>query len=129
MDDSNDYTPHEGKGLKTRRQNERRNVMSNLIRQIVNFLNKESKSGVLVRRLLKTLGKPGFSSKKFYSFQKIICREVSRYINLNTFLEMLNPQNFISKQIASNSEQIVYLSIMRRLVLYFLQSESVCVTI
>ena len=101
MDDSHDYTPQERhistKGL----QNERRNVMPNLIHQILNFLNTESKSGVLVKKLLKTLGKPKFSYKKFYSFQKIIRRKISRYINLKQFLEMVNPQKLTSEQIAS----------------------------
>ena len=129
MDDSNDYMPQERQGSRKGLQNERRNVMPNLIHQILNFLNTESKSGVLVRKLLKTLGKPKFTYKKFYSFQKIIRRQISRYINLKTFLQTLNPAKFISEQIASKQEHLFYFSIMRRLILYFLESEAVCVTV
>ena len=106
-------------------QLENRNVIPNMIRLILSFVQKKGKSLALVDKLLK-LHNPDpdhFNTHRFYLFQKAIKDKMNNYVNLETLREYckIRKQEF---SVFTFEEQKCYNKITKILINYFLKEEA-----
>ena len=79
-----DYQPelYISKKSKKSQQLENRNVVPNIIRLILSFIQKKGKSCGIVERLLKRSGvEKGWNIKRFYLYQSMIRGKMNNYVN------------------------------------------------
>jgi hypothetical protein len=86
MESDREYNPlrHEKRAARRRaHENENRNVVPNEINQIISFIQKPSKSGRLVERLLAKFPAEGegYSLRRFYLYQALLREKVGHYTN------------------------------------------------
>lgn len=105
---------------------ENRNVVPNIIRLILSYIQKKEKSLRVVEKLLANLSAsaPGATSQRYYLFQKLIRSKMNNYVNEDTLSELckLRPDNFA---IYSLPEQRLYSKITRILITEFLREDIV----
>ena len=120
-----DYSPkfEVQKNSKKSKQLENRNVVPNIVRLILSFVQKPGKSSKLVDRLLKHEHCSTSTPKRYFLFQKLVKGKMDNYVNEETLGEIvrIRPEEF---DIYSLEEQRSYSSVTRKLILYFLQREA-----
>lgn len=71
-------------------KNENRNIVPNLINQMISYLLKPSKSTRLVQRLFSTLPHPSICSvARYFQYVKKIRESITHYVNESVFLQFL----------------------------------------
>lgn len=71
-------------------KNENRNIVPNLINQMISYLLKPSKSSRLVQRLFSILPRPSICSvARYFQYVKKIRESVTHYVNESVFLQFL----------------------------------------
>lgn len=79
-----DYHPEAiiSKKSKKSQQLENRNVVPNIIRLILSFIQKKGKSSKIVERLFaKSMNDKGWTIKRFYLFQSMKRSKMNNYVN------------------------------------------------
>jgi hypothetical protein len=120
-----DYRP-EGANLKKKssmKQIENRNIVPNVVRLIISFIQKKVKSERIVEKLFKKWGCPeSYSLKRYYMYQGMVKNLLSNYVNEETlgFLVGLH-QGLLD--IFDSSEQQFYNKITRTIIAHFIQEE------
>ena len=110
--------------LKKSKQLENRNVVPNIIRLVLSFVQKRGKSLKLVEDLISRSGCQPASAKRFFLLHKLVKGKMNNYVNEDTLKQLLDVRcdNF---EIYGQEEQECYQRISRKLVLYFLTHEAV----
>lgn len=124
-----DYSPeNEGsKRTKKSKQLENRNVVPNIVRLVLSFVQKKGKSEKIVETLLKKMECPEASLKRFFLYHKLVKNSLDNYVNEETLSQLvsLHPDNF---SVYSLKEQLCYNEITRKMILHFLRNEAtICV--
>lgn len=71
-------------------KNENRNIVPNLINQMISYLLKPSKSTRLVQRLFSILPHPSIcSAHRYFQYVKKIRESITHYVNESVFLQFL----------------------------------------
>ena len=71
-------------------KNENRNIVPNLINQMVSFIMKKIKSHKLVKKMFDVLPHdPKWTEKKFYFYMKKIKESITHYVNENVILKFM----------------------------------------
>lgn len=122
-----EYRPLGGshkKGKKSK-QMENRNVVPNIIRLILSYIQKKEKSQRVVEALLKRYNVGAQSSiglKRYYLFQKLVRGKMNNYVNEDTLKELyrMRPEDY---EVYPEQEQRIYNCITRTLVAQFLRED------
>lgn len=105
-------------------KNENRNIVPNLVNQMMSFLLKRGKSEKLVGRLLRKFGGEGWSVSRFYQYMRKIKESVTHYLNetiLPYFMQIHEP----NCDIYPMEEQLLFMRVCRAALLSFLRSDAV----
>ena len=63
-------------------QNANRNVIPNVMHQVISYLQKKSKSEQVIMKIISKLGiTESFSVKRFYLYQLLIKNKLNHYVN------------------------------------------------
>lgn len=125
-----DYHPEifVAKKSKKSQQLQNRNVVPNIIRLILSFIQKKGKSSKIVQKLFeKQATEKGWSIKRFYLYQNMIRGKMNNYVNEETLKELVrrHPED---NQLYSQQEQSFYARITRTIIDFFLREEiAVCI--
>lgn len=87
-----DYQPelYISKKSKKSQQLENRNVVPNIIRLVLSFIQKKGKSCSIVEKLLKRSGvEKGWNIKRFYLYQSMIRGKMNNYVNEETLKNLV----------------------------------------
>jgi hypothetical protein len=104
-------------------KNENRNIVPNILNQVLSFLLKPSKSGALLRRILARTAHPGeCSSGRFYQYSRKIRESITHFVNEAIFLRFLEIHE-PNCELYSLEEQLFYMGVCRTLALTFLRNE------
>jgi hypothetical protein len=122
-----DYRPLGGshkKGKKSK-QMENRNVVPNIVRLILSYIQKKEKSQRVVEALLKRYNAGPQSSiniKRYYLFQKLVRSKMNNYVNEDTLRELyrMRPEHY---EVYPEQEQRTYNRITRTLIAQFLRED------
>lgn len=78
-----EFLPKTKKNKKKKKfaQNTNRNVVPNIMHQVISFLFKKNRSGALAEKLLNEKGCEGYSMKRFYTYQLLIKSQINHYVN------------------------------------------------
>jgi hypothetical protein len=110
-------------------KNENRNIVPNLINQMVSCLLKKIKSQKLVNKIFSTLPhEASWTEKKFYLYMKKIKESITHYVNENVilkFLEIHEPKC----ELYDYDEQLFYMKVSRIAILKFLQDDAVLISL
>jgi hypothetical protein len=114
------------KKSKKSKQMENRNVVPNIVRLILSYIQKKEKSQRVVELLLKRYNAAGPSSigpKRYYLFQKLVRSKMNNYVNEDTLRELyrMRPEDY---EVYPEHEQRVYNRITRTVVAEFLREEA-----
>jgi hypothetical protein len=102
---------------------ENRNVVPNIIRLILSFIQKKGKSCKIVDKILaKSSIEEGWSAKRFYLFQSLVRGKMNNYVNEDTLRQLIRPHPE-DHHLYSEREQAFYNTITRTLIDYFLREE------
>ena len=121
-----DYNPNfeVPKNHKKSKQLENRNVVPNIIRLVLSFVQKPGKSSKLVESLLRKDVCTTASVKRFFLYHKLVKGKMNNYVNGETLGE-LTKVRVDSLEVYPLEEQICYRKVTRKLVLYFLRHEAI----
>ncbi len=102
---------------------ENRNVVPNIVRLILSYIQKKEKSQRVVEALLKRYNAGGSSSiglKRYYLFQKLVRSKMNNYVNEDTLRELyrMRPEDY---EVYPEEEQRAYNRITRTLIAQFLR--------
>lgn len=123
--EEDEFRPYVQESKKSRKspQNANRNVVPNIMHQVISFLQKKSKSGEVLEKLIQKLGVGHIcNSKRFYFYQVLIKDKLNHYLNAESLLALRDLQE-PSCEVYSEEEQRLYNKISRLLVQYFLKHE------
>lgn len=84
MKEEEEFRPYTQDSKKNRRspQNANRNVVPNIMHQVISFLQKKSKSEKVLLRVIQRLGVGHICSpKRFYLYQVLIKDKLNHYLN------------------------------------------------
>lgn len=114
---------HEVKKIRRTPQNSNRNVVPNIMHQVISFLQKKSKSERLVEKYIKQTGIADICSvKRFYYYQLLIKEKLNHYVNADSLAVLRDLQEPLC-EVYSECEQRHYNTISRLLIQYFLTRE------
>lgn len=101
-------------------QNVNRNVLPNVMHQVISFIQKRSKSGKLVERAFARFpSHPSYSIKRFYLYQLLIKDKLNHYVSKDSLMILKQIQE-PNCEVYARSEQEYYNKISRILVFCFL---------
>ena len=104
-------------------QNANRNVVPNIMHQVISYLQKKSKSEKMVKRVMKKLGVEEICTiRRFYLYQVLIKDKLNHYINGDS-ISVLKTIQEPSCTVYSEEEQNLYNKISRILVQHFLSRD------
>lgn len=115
-------------------KNSYRNIVPNLMNQLISFLCKPIKSGRIVARALKMIRRDAsqedadITAEKYYLYVKMIKDSVSHYVTekaLEPFLRMAD----CSCRIYPFFEQQCYLRVLRTVIASFFRNESILISL
>jgi len=108
------------------KQIENRNIIPNVIRLIISFIQKKGKSECIVKKLMEKWGCPEtYTIKRFYMYQNMVKTLLNSYVNEETlrFLVQVHP-DFLD--IYNLAEQRFYNKITRVLIHEFVREDFYC---
>ena len=110
-------------------KNENRNIVPNLINQMISYLLKKIKSQKLVKKIFQTLPHDSaWTEKKFYLYMKKIKESITHYVNENVilkFLEIHEPKC----ELYDYEEQQFYMKVSRIAILKFLEDDAILISL
>lgn len=110
-------------------KNENRNIVPNLINQMVSYLMKKIKSEKLVKKIFDRVPhEPNWTVKKFYLYMKKIKESITHYVNENVilkFLEIHEPKC----ELYDYEEQQFYMKVSRIAIMKFLDDDAVLISL
>ena len=110
-------------------KNQNRNIVPNLINQMISYLLKKIKSQKLVKKIFSTLPHdPSWTQKKFYLYMKKIKESITHYVNENVilkFLEIHEPKC----ELYDYDEQLFYMKVSRIAIIKFLEDDTVLISL
>ncbi len=105
------------------KQIENRNIIPNVIRLIISFIQKKGKSEKILERLFSKLhGKSGWNIKRFYHYQGMLRTHLNNYVNEET-LGMLVRVHAEVLDIYDEEEQRFYNQLSRILINEFIRDD------
>ena len=120
-----DYRPDASGNKKksSMKQIENRNIIPNVIRLIISFIQKKGKSERIVKNLLEKWESPSVCSlKRFYLYQNMVKNKLNSYVNEETIRLLVQPHDDLM-DIYEESEQRFYNKITRVLINYFIRDD------
>ena len=120
-----DYRPEASGNKKksTMKQIENRNIIPNVIRLIISFIQKKGKSERIVKNLLEKWSIPSRCTlKRFYLYQNMVKNKLNSYVNEETIRFLVRTHDDLI-DIYDEAEQKVYNKITRVLINYFIRDE------
>ena len=110
-------------------KNENRNIVPNLINQMISYLLKKIKSQKLVKKIFNALPHDAsWTEKKFYLYMKKIKESITHYVNENVilkFLEIHEPKC----DLYDYDEQLFYMKVSRIAIIQFLESDAILISL
>lgn len=110
-------------------KNENRNIVPNLINQMISYLLKKIKSQKLIKRIFQNLPHDAsWTEKKFYLYMKKIKESITHYVNQNVilkFLEIHEPKC----ELYDYDEQLFYMKVSRIAIIKFLEDDAVLISL
>lgn len=110
-------------------RNQNRNIIPNIMNQLMSFLLKPIKSSKVVTRTFQHLSHPEkWTVKKYFQYLKIIKEKISHYLNQENLLSFFHIQDPHS-EVYNIEQQQFYMKISRIIIYHFLTNESILISL